>query len=147
MLEPLRSEYEYIIIDTSPSLGKLTTNALSACDEVIIPVSPQFWSAKGLSDLLQSINRIKKKINPKIIVSGILLTMCDERTILFREAKNLLDTNFGGKVKIFDTHIPHTVKIGEANYSSQSILEYDANSKAAHAYKTFAREVGSNGGN
>ena len=105
LLEPLRFDYEYIIIDTNPSLGKLTINALSACDEVIIPVSPQYWSAKGLTDLLHSIYRIKKKINPKIVVSGILLTICDERTILFREAKNLLDTNFNGKIKIFDTHI------------------------------------------
>jgi chromosome partitioning protein len=147
LLEPLRFDYEYIIIDTNPSLGKLTINALSACDEVIIPVSPQYWSAKGLTDLLHSIYRIKKKINPKIVVSGILLTICDERTILFREAKNLLDTNFNGKIKIFDTHIPNTVKVGEANYSSQSILDYDANNKAAHAYKTFAREVADNGGN
>jgi len=147
LLEPLRSDYEYIIIDTNPSLGKLTINALSACDDVIIPVSPQFWSARGLTDLLQSIYRIKKKLNPAITVAGILLTICDERTILFREAKNLLDSNFGGKIKIFDTHIPNTVKVGEANYSSQSILDYDANSKAAHAYKLFAREVADNDGN
>jgi chromosome partitioning protein len=147
LLDPLRAAYEYIIIDTNPSLGKLTINALSACDEVIIPVSPQFWSAKGLTDLLQSILRIKKKINPKIAVSGILLTICDERTILFREAKKLLDEHYGGKIKIFDTHIPNTTKVGEANYSSQSILDYASNSKAAHAYKTFAREVSDNGRN
>jgi chromosome partitioning protein len=146
LLDPLRSDYEYIIIDTNPSLGKLTINALSACDECIIPVSPQFWSAKGLTDLLQSILRIKKKINPKIAVAGILLTICDERTILFREAKKLLDEHYGGKIKIFDTHIPNTTKVGEANYSSQSILDYDANSKAATAYKKFAREVAENGG-
>ena len=147
LLDPLRSDYGYIIIDTSPSLGKLTINALSACTEVIIPVSPQFWSAKGLTDLLQSINRIKKKTNADITVAGILLTICDERTILFREAKNLIDSNFSGKIKIFDTQIPNTVKVGEANYASQSILDYDANSKAAHAYKKFAREVAENGRN
>ena len=147
LLDPLRQEYSYIIIDTNPSLGKLTINAMSACDEVIIPVSPQLWSAKGLTDLLQSIYRVKRKINPEISVSGILLTICDERTKLFREAKNLLDGSYGDKFKIFSTHIPNTVRVGEANYLSRSILDYDAENKAARAYKEFAREVTENGGN
>ena len=146
LLEPLRADYEYIIIDTNPSLGKLTVNALSACDEVIIPVSPQLWSATGLTDLLKSILRVKLKINPKIAVSGILLTICDERTVLYREAKSLLDEDYSDKVKIFNTHIPSAVKVGEANYYSRSILDYEANSKAAHAYREFAREVVKNGG-
>jgi len=144
LLEPLRSDYEYIIIDTNPSLGKLTINALAACDEVVIPVSPQFWSAKGLTDLIQSIFRIKKKINPAITVAGILLTICDERTILFREATRLINDSFDGKINIFNTHIPNTVKVGEANLYSQNILDYDANSKAALAYQSFAREVADN---
>ena len=145
LLEPLRSDYEYIIIDTNPYLGLLTINSLAACDEVIIPVSPQLWSATGLTDLLQTIFKVKRKINPRINISGILLTICDERTRLFREAKNLLDEHYGGKIRIFDTHIPSTVKVGEANYESRSILDYDANSKAAHAYTSFAREVSGNG--
>ncbi|MCL1859243.1 MAG: ParA family protein [Oscillospiraceae bacterium] len=147
LLEPLRSDYDYIIIDTNPYLGLLTINALAACDEVIIPVSPQLWSATGLTDLLQTIFKVKRKINPRITVAGILLTICDERTRLYREAKNLLDEHYGGKIKIFDTHIPNTVKVGEANYSSRSIIDYDANSKAAHAYTEFAREVSDNVGN
>ena len=89
LLEPLRLDYQYIIIDTNPYLGQLTINALATCDEVIIPVSPQLWSAIGLTDLLQTIFKIKRKINPRISVMGILLTICDERTRLFREAKNL----------------------------------------------------------
>ena len=141
LLEPLRSEYDFIIIDTNPYLGLLTINALAACDEVIIPVSPQLWSATGLSDLLQTIFKVKRKINPRIMVAGILLTMCDERTKLFREAKAMLDTYCEGKIKIFDTHIPNTVRVGEANYASRSILDYDANSKAALAYEAFALEV------
>ena len=141
LLNPLRPDYEYIIVDTNPYLGRLTINALAACDEVIIPVSAQLWSATGLTDLLQTITKVKKKINPKIVICGILLTICDERTRLFREAKGLIDSNYNGKVRIFDTHIPGTVKVGEANYASSSILEYDRSNKAATAYVSFAKEV------
>jgi len=94
--------------------------------------------------LLQTIFKVKRKINPQITVAGILLTICDERTRLFREAKSLLDEHYGGKIKIFDTHIPNTVKVGEANYASRSIMDYEPNSKAAHAYSVFAREVSEN---
>ena len=141
LLEPMRSEYSYIVIDTNPYLGRLTINALAACDEVIIPVSTQLWSATGLTDLLQTIFKVKRKINPTIEIGGILLTLCDERTKLFKEAKGLVDSSYGSKVKIFDTHIPSTVKVGEANYASRSILDYDPTSKAATAYLDFAKEV------
>ena len=140
LLEPLRDGYDYIIIDTNPYLGMLTINALGACDEVIIPASPQLWSATGLTDLLQSIFKVKRKINPRIEVAGILLTICDTRTNLFREAKTLLEDFCGDRIRIFDTHIPSTVRVGEANYASRSILEHDATSKAATAYRAFATE-------
>jgi len=145
LLEPLRNDYHYIIVDTNPYLGLLTINALAACDEVIIPVSPQLWSATGLTDLLQTIFKVKRKINPRIEVAGILLTICDERTRLFREAKNLLDDFCGDRIRMFRTHIPSTVKIGEANYNSRSILFYDTDGKAALAYRDFAAEVSSHG--
>ena len=141
LLEPLRNDYNYIIIDTNPYLGLLTINALAACDEVIIPANPQLWSATGLTDLLQTIFKVKRKINPQIVVSGILLTMCDERTRLFRDIKKLLEEHYGDRIRIFNTRIPSTVKVGEANYISQSILEHDANSKAALAYIKLAKEV------
>ena len=141
LLEPLRSEYDYIIIDTNPYLGLLTLNALAACDEIIIPVSPQLWSATGLTDLLKTVFKVKKKINPRIKIAGILLAICDERTNLFKEAKSLLNEYYGDKVKIFNTHIPNTVKVGEANYFSKSIFEHDINCKAAKAYEKFALEV------
>lgn len=141
LLEPLRQDYEYIIIDTNPYLGLLTINALAACDSVIIPVSPQLWSATGLTDLLQTIFKVQRKINPRIEVEGILLTMCDERTRLYRDAKALLDGFCKNKIRIFDAHIPSTVKVGEANYSSLSVMAYDAKNKAALAYTAFAREV------
>ena len=141
MLEPLRSEYRYIIIDTNPYLGLLTINALAACDEVIIPASPQLWSATGLADLINTVVKLQRKINPRIKFAGILLTICDERTRLFREAKKLLDDTCGENVRIFKTHIPNTIRVGEATYSNKSILDYDANSKASIAYKAFAQEV------
>lgn len=141
LLEPLRGSYDYILIDTNPYLGLLTINALAACDSVIIPVSPQLWSATGLTDLLQTIFKVKRKINPRITIDGILLTMCDERTRLFREAKSLLDEFCGEKIQIYQTRIPCTVKVGEANYFSTSVLEFAANSKAALAYTAFAKEV------
>ena len=141
LLEPLRSSYDYIVIDTNPSLGMLTINALAACDSVIIPVSLQLWSATGLTDLMQTVLKIKRKINPRIKVEGILLTMCDERTNLFKETRKLLDEFYGGKVRIFNTHIPNTVKVGEANYYSKCIMDYDGKSKAAQAYMDFAKEV------
>ncbi len=141
LLEPLRGDYDYIIIDTNPYLGLLTINALAACDSVLIPVSPQLWSATGLTDLLQTVFKVKRKINPRIAVEGILLTMCDERTRLYRDAKALLDDFCKDRIKIFDAHIPSTVKVGEANYSSRSVMDYDAKSKAALAYSALAREV------
>jgi len=141
LLEPLRSDYDYIVTDTNPYLGMLTINALAACDSVVIPVSPQLWSATGLTDLMQTILKVKRKINPRIEIDGILLTMCDERTNLYKDAKKLLDDFCGDKVKIFSAHIPSTVRVGEANYSSRSIIDYDAKSKAAQAYMDFAKEV------
>ncbi|MCL2546205.1 MAG: ParA family protein [Oscillospiraceae bacterium] len=141
LLEPLRGDYHFIIIDTNPYLGLLTINALAACDEVIIPVSPQLWSATGLTDLMRTIFKVKRKINKRIEIAGVLLTICDERTRLFHSAKALLDDFCGDRIKMFNAIIPSTVKVGEANYASRSILDYQADSKAAHAYTNFALEV------
>ena len=91
LLNPLREQYNYLVLDTNPYLGLLTINALAACSEVIIPVSPQLWSATGLTDLLQTIFKVKRKINPDIAIGGILLTLCDERTRLYKDAKALID--------------------------------------------------------
>jgi len=145
LLNPLRERYDFCILDTNPYLGLLTINALAAADEVIIPVSPQFWSATGLTDLLQTIFKVKRKINPAITIGGILLTIVDERTRLYKDAKALIDEAYGDKIKIFNTHIPSTVKVGEANYSSLSVIEHDPNGRASAAYKNFAKEVLDNG--
>lgn len=145
LLNPLREHYDFIIVDCNPYLGLLTINALAAANEVIIPVSPQLWSATGLTDLLQIIFKVKKKINPQIAIGGILLTLCDERTKLYKDAKTLIGESYSGKINIFDTHIPSTVKVGEANYSSLAVMEHDPNGRASAAYKNFAREVIENG--
>lgn len=141
LLEPLKALYDFIIIDTNPSLGMLTYNALVACDSVLVPVSPQLWSATGLTSLLEIILKIKKKINPRIHVEGILITMTAEHTILHREAVGLIDEYFAGKVGIYDIHIPMTTKVGLANFYSQSVMDFDAGNKAAHAYLALAKEV------
>ena len=141
LLELFEPDYDYIIIDTNPYLGMLTISALVACDEVIIPVSPQLWSATGLTDLLQTIFKVKRRLNPNVNVEGILLTICDERTRLFREAKTLLEEFCGEEIKIFNSLIPNTVRVGEANYNSRSIQEHDPFGKASTAYAKFTKEV------
>jgi chromosome partitioning protein len=141
LLEPLRELYDYIIIDTNPALGLLTINALAACDSVIIPVSLQLWSATGLTDLLQTIFKVKRKINPQINIDGVLLTMCDERKRLHRRMKTMLEDFCADRIKIFSAQIPETVRVGEANESSVSVVDFDENSKAAIAYAEFAKEV------
>ena len=141
LLDELHQDYDYIIIDTNPSIGLLTINALVACQYVIIPASPQLWSATGLTGLLGTIAKVKRKINPQINVMGILFTICDNRTNLDRESKNLVIESYGDSINVFDTCIPSTVKVGEANYFSKSILEYEPSSKAATAYVKLAEEV------
>ena len=146
LLNPLREHYDFIIIDSNPFLGLLTINALTACNEVIIPVSPQYWSATGLTDLIDTINKIKRKLNPKIKIGGILLTICDERTTLYKNTRKLVETNYGGTAKIFKTAIPSTTKVGEANYYSLSVMEHDPSGKASMAYMNIAKEVLENAG-
>lgn len=145
LLEPLRAEYDYILIDTAPHIGLLTINALAACDSVIVPVSPQLWSATGLRDLISTVAKIRRKINPRIEIEGILLTMCDERTNLYREVAAMLEEFCGERMRIFPDRIPATVKVGEANYASTSIMKAAPSSKAALAYMALAREVMTDG--
>ncbi|MCR4441251.1 MAG: AAA family ATPase [Peptococcaceae bacterium] len=140
VLEKLRDRYDYIIIDCMPALGMLTINALAACESVLIPATAQYLSAKGLELLLKTIARVKKRINPGIKIDGILITMFAGRTKLAKEIMNLLNDAYKGGLRIFDSKIPVSVKVGEASYNSQSILEYDGKSKVAQAYKNFGRE-------
>lgn len=140
IVDEIKEDYDYVIIDCSPSLGMLTINALAACDSVIIPVTPQYLSAKGLELLLKNIIRVKKRINPKIEVEGILLTMYAERMKLSKEVLSIIQDAYGSKINIFENKIPTSVKVGESNMRNKSIIEYDPKNKAAIAYREFAKE-------
>ena len=141
ILEPLRGLYDYIIVDTCPSLGTLTINALTAADEVIIAVNPQLLAMMGLQDFLRTVGKIKKRINPKLTIAGILLTMCDGRTTLCKVLTEEVTGSFQGQIKIFKNRIPSTVKVGESIYYSMPIALYSKKASAGIAYRKFAKEL------
>lgn len=141
IIDEIKEDYDYVIIDCSPSLGMLTINALAACDSVIIPVTPQYLSAKGLELLLKNILRVKKRINPKIQVDGILLTMYAERMKLSKEVLSIIQEAYGSHIHIFESKIPTSVKVGESNLRNKSIIEYNPKNKVSIAYGELAREV------
>ena len=140
-LERAKDYYDYIIVDCMPSLSMITTNALSIADEVIIPVQPQYLSAKGMGNLLGTIAKVKKHINKELEVGGILMTLVDRRTKLPVQVKQELEDNYGKIVKIYDTQIPIAIKTAESTSRGKSIFEYDKNSSVATAYMQFAKEV------
>jgi len=140
ILDPLKSIYDYILIDCPPSLGILTINALTASDEVIIPVETDYLALRGAEILInQTIEKIKRKLNKNLVVKGILPTMHNERTIHAREVLATLKKYF--KDLVFDTVIKETVKFKESSVGGYSILEYAGDSDAAQAYRRLAREV------
>lgn len=136
-----KDKYDYILIDCMPSLGMITINALASADKVIIPVQTQFLAAKGMGQFLQTIASVRKQINPKLIVDGVLLTLVDKRTTLTEEVKMQLQRNYGSKVKIYNTQIPMAVNVAKSTSCGESIFSYDKNSKVADAYSLFAKEV------
>ncbi len=141
ILEPLKIEYDYILIDTCPSLGALTINALAVADEVIITANPQLLAMMGLQDFLKTVRKIKLRINSKLKVAGILLTMCDARTNLCKVITEQVMETFDGQIKIFDSKIPNTVKVGESVYYGEPLLEYAPRCKACKAYQNLAKEL------
>lgn len=141
ILEPLRSKYDAILIDTCPSLGILTINALAAADEVIITVNPQLLAMMGLQDFLHTVKKIKRRINPDLHVAGILLTMCEKRTNLCKVLTDEVAENFEGQIRVFQTRIPNTVKVGEAIYYSKAIEQYSPKASAGIAYRNAAMEL------
>lgn len=149
VIEKIEVNYDYIIIDCSPSLGMLTINALTACNSVIIPVTPEYLSAKGLGLLVNNINRIKKRINPNLEIDGVLITMLNQRTNLSKEMLKALSESvefvkdkFNLDMKIFESKIPISVKTGEAILHRKSIIEYDPKNKVSEAYQYLAWEWG-----
>ena len=138
-LDTVKREYDYILIDCMPSLGMLTINALTAADSVIIPVQSQYLPAKGLEQLLRTITRVKRQLNPKLEVDGIVLTMVDSRTTLAREINALVRKTYGGHV--FASEIPRSIKAAEISVENKSIYDHDRSGKAALAHENLTREV------
>ena len=138
-LLPVRSRYDYVLIDTPPSLGLLTINALTASDGVIVPVQCEYLSLRGLVQLENTLSMIRENLNPTVEIRGILPTMYDSRTLHGREAVEMLKENFGDLV--FDTRIRKTVRYAEAPVQGASVLKYDPSGSAAQAYRELAKEV------
>lgn len=144
-LDTVKHNYDYIIIDCMPSLGMITLNALTAADSVIIPVQAQYLPAKGMTQLLQTVSKVKKHINPDLKIEGILLTIVDNRTNLAKSTMDAIKENFGSVIKIFRTKIPAAVKAAEVASKGESIYKYEPNSTVARAYEYFTKEVLSGG--
>lgn len=140
-LDSVKKEYDFILLDCMPSLGMLTINALAAADNVIIPVQAQYLPAKGLEQLLQTVNKVKRQINPKLRIEGILLTMVDSRTNYARDISALIRENYGGKLKVYQTDIPRSVRAEEISAEGKSIFRHDPKGKVAEAYRVLTKEV------
>ena len=138
-LAPVRDTYDYVLIDTPPSLGLLTNNALVASNGVIVPVQCEYLSLRGLVQLENTLSMIRENLNPSVGIEGILPTMFDSRTLHSREAVEILQENFGELV--FDTKIRKTVRYAEAPVKGTSVLKYDPTGSAAQAYRDLAKEV------
>ena len=140
-LETVKGQYDYILLDCMPSLGMLTVNALAASDQVLIPVQANYLSAKGLEQLLQTVNKVKRQINPKLRIEGILLTMVDSRTNYAKEISTLIRDTYGSKLKVYDADIPRSVRASEISAEGVSIFKHDPGGKVAEAYRGLTKEV------
>ena len=136
-------DYDWVFVDTPPSLGLLTVNALTAADQVIVPVQCEYLSMRGLLQLQNTLAMIRENLNPDVQIAGILPTMVDTRTLHAKEALEILEENFGDRV--FGARIRKTVRFAEAPVKGMSVLKYDPKGTAAEAYRQLAKEVLSNG--
>ena len=138
-LSELKKDYDYILIECMPSLGMLTINALAAADSVIVPVQAHYLPLKGMTQLMKTIGKVQRQINPGLRVDGVLLTLADMRTNLARATADNLRQNYGRVIKVYQTVIPVAVKAAETSAAGQSIYSYDKNGAAAKAYGAFTR--------
>lgn len=138
-IDDIRSEYDFVIIDCPPSLGLLTINALTASDQLIIPIQCEFFALEGLAKIVDSVSMVKKRLNKGLDIFGVVITMFDGRTSLAKQVAEEVSNYFGEKV--FATKIPRTVRISEAPGYGLPITEYDPNGKGAVAYRDLAKEV------
>ena len=140
-LDTVRDAYSHILIDCQPSLGMLTINALAAADRIIVPVQAEYLPAKGLEQLLATVGKVRRQINPKLEIDGILLTMVDSRTNFAREISALLRDTYGNRIRVFSSDIPHSVRAKEISAEGTSIFAHDPNGKVAAAYSALTQEV------
>ena len=136
-----RENYDYILIDCMPSLGMITINVFTCADSILIPVQAAYLPIKGLEQLIKTIGKVKRQINQKLEIEGILLTMVDNRTNYAKDISNLLIENYGSKVHIFENSIPMSVRAAEISAEGVSIYKHDPNGKVASAYKSLTKEV------
>jgi chromosome partitioning protein len=140
-LSTVKDNYDFCIIDCSPSLGMLTINALTAADSVIIPSQPHYLSIKGLQMLIWTIYKVQKQLNPNLKIDGILLTMVDRRTSFANEIIDILRNKYSDEIMVFNTEIPVSVKAVETTAEGKSIFAYDKTNKVSLAYENFTKEV------
>ena len=140
-LEQFKGIYDFVLIDCMPSLGMLMINALAAADSVVIPVQAQYLAIRGLEHLIKTIGMVKRQINLKLQIDGILMTMVDNRTNFCKEIGSLIRENYGKNISVFSSQIPTSIRVAEASVLGKSIYEYDKNGNAALAYEKFTKEV------
>lgn len=141
LVDELKESYDYVLIDCNPSLGMLVINVLAACDSVIIPVDSNYLAAKGLELFLSTVIRIKKRINTKINIEGILLTRYSNITNISKDSLNEIESAYGKIIKIFDAKIPTSVKVGESDKEGKSVIQYAPKNTVSLAYENLAMEV------
>ena len=144
-IDQVREIYDYIIIDCMPSLGMLTINALACADSVLIPVQAAYLPVKGLQQLIKTIGRVKRQLNPRLKFEGILLTMVDNRTNYAKDIAMQVYDAYSTSIKVFDVEIPMSVRAAEISAEGSSIYLYDPRGKAAFAYTSLIKEVMNNG--
>lgn len=138
-LKEIKGGFDFVLLDCPPSLGLLTINAMTAADSLLIPIQCEFYALEGVTQLLNTINLVRRRLNPGLELEGVLLTMFDGRTTLSQDVEKDVRAVFEGKV--FRANIPRSVRLAEAPSHGKSILEYEPNSKGAQAYLTLAKEV------
>lgn len=141
LLEAVSPHYDYVLLDTPPTLDLLTINALAAANSVIIPVAPKFLDAKGLELLLKSVVQVRRHINPKLEIAGILLTMVDRRAKFTKEIISMIEEAYGGQIRIFKSQIPHSVRAVESSATGKSIFAHEPNGRVAAAYAALTQEL------
>ena len=144
-LDCIKHDYDYVLIDCMPSLGMITINALTAADSVIIPVQTHYLPAKGMTQLIKTVNKVKRQPNPKLGIAGILLTLVDNRTNIAKEMVATIKANYSERIPVFETQIPLAVSAAETSMFGKSLFAYDKNSKVAKAYAELAKEVADDG--